>query len=252
MICKELQNLLYSARIDELDMAEREILQRHLAECESCAAVFHIISNADRLLTRIKETTPRIRNEELLTKSILAEISSKKTPAAEAYMNSSLDRLYGFFSMKIVRFASVLVLLFCGMTYVCMEYNDTKAIVNLEQRLGNQSISNHAGVFYQGMNILNFLHDLYNLSNGNASSVELTKTLVLVKKVDLNALLKDYKTLDEASKLRIHAMCDEYIKEDSSLPLGFDKNREETAALRSEIKRLKTELERSNNIKERP
>ena len=221
-------------------------------ECDSCAAVFRQVSNADRFLIRIKETAPRIPNEEVLTGSIIAAIAGSKRQAANAHAGTILDRLQDIFILKAARFACALVLLFSGTTYMCMEYNDTKAIVNLEQRLGNQSISNHADVFYQGMNMLDFLHNLYMLSNGNASSVELTKTLVLVKKADLNALLKDYKSLDEASKLRIHTMCDEYIKEDSSLPLGFGKNQEETAALRSEIIRLKMELERSNNTKERP
>ncbi len=203
-------------------------------------------------MTRIKETTPRIRNEESLTQSIISAIRTDKKPVSDSRANDILDRLRDIFSLRVARFACALVLLFCGMTYVCMEYNDTKAIIDLEQRLGNQSISNHADVFYQGMNILNFLHNLYNLSNGNASSVELTKTLVLVKKADLNALLKDYKTLDEASKTRLNAMYDKYIETEPSFLPGSEKNREETAALRSEIKRLKMELERSNNTKERP
>ena len=160
----------------------------------------------------------------MLTGSIIAAIAGSKRQAANARAGTILDRLKDVFILKAARFACALVLLFCGMTYMFMEYNDTKAIVNLEQRMGNQSISNHADVFYQGMNMLDFLHDLYNLSNGNTSSVELTKTLVLMKKADLQALLKDYKTLDEASKVRLNAMYDEYIKEEPPILPGSEKN----------------------------
>ena len=252
MTCKELQNLLYSARIDEFNPTDFEFLKHHLAECESCAAVFYKVSNAERILTRIKETVPRIPDEEALTESIIAAIAGFKRQTADVRANTFFDRLYDVFSMKVVRLACALVFLFCIISYMTMEYNDAKAIVGLERRMGNQSVSNRAGIFYQDMNILDFLHGLYMLSNGNISSVELTKTLVLIKKADLQNLLKDYKALDEASKVRLHAMCDKYIKEEPSLLPGSEKNREEAAALRSEIKRLKMELERSINTKGRP
>jgi hypothetical protein len=249
MTCKELQNLLYSARIDEFNPTDLEFLKHHLAECESCAAVFYKVSNADRILTRIKETVPRIPDEEALTESIIAAIAGFKRHSADVPF---FDRLYDVFSMKVVRTACTLVFLFCIISYMSMEYNDAKAIVGLEQRMGNQSISSRAGVFYQDMNIPDFLHGLYMLSNGTISSIELTKTLVLIKKADLQNLLKDYKALDEASKVRLNAMYDEYIKEEPSLPYGSKINSVEAAALQNEIKRLKMELERRNNTKERP
>jgi ABC-type Mn2+/Zn2+ transport system ATPase subunit len=126
-----------------------------------------------------------------------------------------------------------------------MEYNDTKAIVSLEQRLGKKSELNRAYIFQQEINALNFLSDLYNLSNGSTSSVELTNTLVLMKKADLNALIKGYKTLDEASRTRLNEMWDKYRKEESSI-IVTEKNREEISALRNEIERLKKELQQSN------
>ena len=252
MTCKELQNLLYSARIDEFNPTDFEFLKHHLAECESCAAVFYKVSNAERILTRIKETVPRIPDEEALTESIIAAIAGFKRQTADVRSNTFFDRLYDVCSMKVVRIACTLVFLFCIISYMTMEYNDAKAIVGLEQRMGNQSVSNRAGVFYQDMNILDFLHGLYMLSNGTISSVELTKTLVLIKKADLQNLLKDYKTLDEASKVRLNAMYAEYIKEEPSLPFCSKNNSVEAAALQNEIKRLRMELERSNKTKERP
>jgi hypothetical protein len=245
MTCKELQQLLYSARIEDFDPAEREFLKKHLADCETCKTIFQEVSNADRILDRIKEATPLIRNEHALTESIIAAIVSDERSLADFSANKFLDRLNDIFSIKSVRFACGIVILLCGMTYVFMEYNDTKVIVNLEQRLGKKTEYNRAVIFQQEINVLNFLRDLYNLSNGSTSSVELTNTLVLMKKADLQALLKGYKTLDEASRARLDEIWDKYKKEESSVIVS-EKNRKEITALRNEIERLKKELEQSN------
>jgi ABC-type Mn2+/Zn2+ transport system ATPase subunit len=122
--------------------------------------------------------------------------------------------------------------------------------VSLEQRLGKKSEMNSADIFKQEISVLNFLHDLYKLSNGSASSVELTNTLVLIKKTDLQVLLNRYKSLDETSRTRVDEIWEKYKKEESSI-VGSEKNREETTTLRNEIKRLKKELERSNQTKGR-
>jgi len=245
MTCKELQRLLYSTRIEDFDPVDRDFLKKHLADCETCKTIFQEVSKADRILDRIKEATPRIRNEQAMTESIIAAIVSEKKAVADAGTNTFLDRLSDIFSMDIIRFACSIILLLCGMTYVFMEYNDTKAIVSLEQRLGKKSELNRAYIFQQEINALNFLSDLYNLSNGSTSSVELTNTLVLMKKADLNALLKGYKTLDEASRTHLNEMWDKYRKEESSI-IVTKKNREEITALRNEIERLKKELQQSN------
>jgi hypothetical protein len=250
MTCKELQQLLYSARIEDFDPAEREFLKKHLADCETCKTIFQEVTKADRILARIKEATPRIRNEHALTESIIAAIVRNERSMADVSANKFLDRLINIFSIKSVRFACGIVILLCGMTYVFMEYNDTKVIVNLEQRLGKKTEYNRAVIFQQEINILNFLRDLYNLSNGSTSSVELTNTLVLMKKADLQALLKGYKTLDEASRERLDEIWDKYKKEESSIIVS-EKNRKEITALRSEIERLKKELEQSNNKEKR-
>ncbi|MCX6122567.1 MAG: hypothetical protein NTX44_13240 [Ignavibacteriales bacterium] len=245
MTCKELQRLLYSTRIEDFDPVDRNFLKKHLADCETCKTIFREVSKADRILDRIKEATPRIRNEQAMTESIIAAIVSEKKWVADADTNTFLDRLSDIFSMEIIRFACSIILLLCGMTYVFMEYNDTKAIVSLEQRLGKKSEMNRAYIFQQEINVLNFLSDLYNLSNGSTSSVELTNTLVLMKKTDLNALLKGYRTLDKASQTRLNEMWDKYRKEESSI-IVTEKNRVEITALRNEIERLKKELQQSN------
>ena len=245
MTCQELQQLLYSARIEDFDPAEREFLKKHLADCEACKQIFQEVSKADRIVKNIKEATPLIRNERALAESIINAIVINKRSMADAGTNTFLDRLNEIFSKKIIRFACGLVILLCGMIYLFMEYNDTKAIVSLEQRLGKKGEFNRANIFQQEINILNLLHDLYNLSNGSTSSVELTNTLVLMKKADLQTLLKGYKTLDETSRARLDEIWKKYNKEESSV-IGSENNQVEINALRNEIEQLKKELEQGN------
>jgi hypothetical protein len=66
-----------------------------------------------------------------------------------------------------------------------------------------------------------------------------------MKKADLQALLKGYKTIDEASRVRLDEIWDKYKKEESSVIVS-GKNRKEISALRNEVERLKKELEQSN------
>jgi hypothetical protein len=244
MTCKELQQLLYSARMEDFDPAEKEFLKKHLVDCETCKQIFQQVSKADRILERIREAKPLIRNEHALTDSIITAIVRDKRSTVDVNANNYLDRLINIFSMKAVRFACSVLILLSGMTYVFMEYNDTKAIVSLEQRMGKKIEFNRAYIFQQEINGLNFLHNLYNLSNGSTSSVELTNTLVLMKKEDLQSLLKGYKTLDEASQAHLDEIWDKYEKNESSVIVS-EKNRKEITALRNEIERLKKELEQS-------
>lgn len=245
MKCKELQQLLYSARLEDLDPVEREFLKKHLVDCRTCNMIFQEISKADRVLERIKQTPPHIRNEHALSESIIAAIVDSKRSVADAGLNSLLDRLNDIFSMQVVRFACGIIILLCGMSFVFLEYNDTKAIVSLEQKFGKKSESNHAYIFQQEINVINFLNNLYNLSNGRTSSVELTNTLILIKKADLQLLLKGYETLDEGSRARLDEIWNKYKKEESSIIVSKE-NREEITALRNEIDRLRKELEQSN------
>jgi hypothetical protein len=242
MTCRELRQLLYSARIEDFDPAEREFLEKHLSDCDACKTIFQEVSKADQILERIKETTPRIRNERALTESIVGAIISGK----KSTTNIFFDCLSDIFSMSSIRFACSLVILLCGMTYVFMEYNDIKAIVSLEQRLGGKSEFNSADIFRQEINVIKFLHDLYYLSNGSISSMDLTNTLVIMKKADLKTLLNGYKTLDKASRSHLDQIWDKYRKDESSV-IGSENNREEINALRSEIDQLKKELKQSNH-----
>jgi len=238
-------------KIDELNPSERESFLKHLADCQECAAAFQKISEADRILDRLKEATPRLQNEQALTESIISAILSGMNSPSEIQAQTFLDRLIDIFNIKIIRFACAVVILLCGMTYVVMEYNDTKTIVSLEQGLGTKNAVNRAYIFQQEVNILNFLNKLYDLSKGTTSSVELTNTLIIMKKSDLHTLLKGYETLDEASRKQLDEIWSKYKEEKPSV-LSNQNNQEEIAALRNEIERLKRELDQYTHKKELP
>lgn len=243
MTCKELQQLLYSARIEDFDPAEREFLKKHITDCETCKTISQEVSKANLILDKIKKATPRIRNEQTLTDSILTAIVNKRQVEKT---NTFLDRLSDVFSIQVVRFACCAVILFCGMMYLFMEYNDTKEIVSLEQRLGLQHNFSRASITLPGVNVPDFLYDFYELSNGSKAYIELTNKLILMKKEDLRLLLNNYKTLDEASRKRLDEMQEQFLK-DRYLKFSSAEKDEELKKLRNEIERLKKELERSNH-----
>ncbi len=245
MTCKELQRLLYSARIEDFDPAEREFLKKHLADCETCKTIFQEVSKADRILARIKEAAPRIRNEHALTEFIIDAIVSGERPTADVGTNTFLDSLMNIFSMKAVRLTCSIMILLCGMTYLFMEYSDMKEIVSLEQRLGIQHDFSRASIVLPGVNVPGFLYDFYELSDGSRNYIELTNKLILMKKEDLQTLLKDYKTLDESSRKRLDEMQNQFL-EDEYLKLSSTNKNQEIKKLQNEIKRLKKELEQSN------
>ena len=242
MKCAEFQRLICSTKTDELQPSEKEFLANHLARCPSCAAVYTKISEADQVLSRLKEAIPRIRNEQALTESILSAMTRRKTSSAIP-PPSFLEYLLDAFNRKYVRVACVLVVFLSGMSYLAMEYNDATALVNLEQRLGNNTNVHYASLLRQEINIIHFLQGLYQFSTGANSSVELTNTLVLMKKTDLRTLLQGYETLDGASQKRLMELWNDYKEKEPSF-LSNQNNREEIIALRKEIRRLQKELDR--------
>jgi hypothetical protein len=249
MTCNELQQILYSAKIDEVRPAERESIENHLANCKECAAFYQSILDADRILLRMKDVPLRMRDERAMRESILTAIGSRSKSGHGAQTQPFLDELIELFSIKSVRFACATIILLCGMAYVLMDYNDTKAIVSLEQRYGRKNEVNHAFLFQQEMNTLKFVNELYGLFTGTTSTVELTNTLILIKKADLFSLMKGYQILDKSSQDRLNEIWKNY-KEEESLKVSARDTREELTALRNEIERLKRELERSTHKKE--
>jgi hypothetical protein len=246
MTCRKFQKTLYSAKIDELDPAEVVSLEKHIASCEACRIVFEKVSNADRMLAGVKSAVPRIQNEQALTDSILTSIM-KGEAQKSIVANTFLDRLSSVFCIGAVRFACCVVILFCGVTYLFLEYQDMKAIVNLEQRLGKQVDISQASIILSGNNVLRFLYDYYKLSSGSTSYVEITNKLILMKKNDLLVLMNNYQKLDKTLRVQLDEIQGEYLKE-KAIGFGSSTHREEINALQKEIERLKKELEKINHM----
>jgi len=246
MTCKKIQNILFSAKTEELDPVERALLEKHLASCENCRAVFENVSHADRILSKVKAAVPRIRNEHALTESILASLLKEGNTEKPSMANIFFDHLGDIFCKRTVRFACSAMILFCGLTYVVMEYQDMKAIVNLEHQLGKQVDLSQASIILPGNNVLRFLYEYYKLSNGSTSYVEITNRLILMKKKDLLAFMNEYQKLDKSTRSQLDEIKSEYLKE-NSLALGTITQREEVSALQKEIERLKSELEKMNH-----
>ena len=249
MTCNKLQNILYSAKTDELDPAEIAWIKKHLAGCEECSAVFKMVSSADQILAKVKAAAPRIRNEQALTESILASIIERAKTYKSSVANKFLDCLSNLFCKRTVRFACCVVILLCGMAYVLMEYQDMRAIVNLEQSLGKQVDLSQASVILPGNTVLRFLYDYFKLSNGSTSYVEITNKLLLIKKKDLLALLNNYQKLDKTSRAQWDEIRSEYLK-DKTIKFSSLTHRDEINALEKEIERLKKELEKINHEEE--
>jgi hypothetical protein len=249
MTCNEIQRTLFSEKIDELDPRDIEILKNHIIRCYDCRVIFEKVLKANRILLKVKAVTPHIRNEQALTDSILMSIMKEGEAKRSLEANTFLDRLSTVFCRKTIRFACCFIILFFGMMYSFMEYQDMKSIVNLEQRLGKQVDISQATNVLPVNNALRFLYDYYKLSNGSTSYVEITNKLVLMKKENVLALLNNYKELDGTSQSQLNEMRNEYLKEKIA---EFDPStrRREIQALQKEIERLKKELEIINRMEE--
>jgi hypothetical protein len=152
-----------------------------------------------------------------------------------------------YLSTRTVRFALGFVLMLTTLSFISMEYGDTKQIVSLEQKLSDRWNQNlvYSGVI-QEEGVLKFFYDAYKLFNGKSSYMEITKELVLMKKEDLHALFVEYGKLDDATKVRLDEMRIQFLNDSSSVHSpGF--NNKEIIILRKNVEKLTKELEQRNN-----
>jgi len=75
MTCTELQDLLYSIKIDELNPSEENRSETPCRLPGMCRRISENIK-ADRVLSRLKDAPPRVQNEQALTESIISAIVS--------------------------------------------------------------------------------------------------------------------------------------------------------------------------------
>lgn len=242
MNCKEVEQFLYSSKKDEINSARWALIDEHIKQCYRCRIIHENILKADSFLDLMRKPVHQFDNEEGLTRSIMEKISSKNYSDSRTI----LDYFIGIISTRSVKFALALLLLLCTLSFVYMEYSDTKQIISLEQKIGgrwNQKMI-YSGVIQEEEGVLKFFYDAYKLLNGKSSFMEINRELVLMKKNDLRALLDDYNKLDEATKARLHDMRSRFLTDTSAVrSSGFSSK--ETKYLRQEIERLNKELEES-------
>ena len=242
--CKNIQRILISERFDLYDSEEQKLIEHHLENCADCKAILEKVKKADGVIDRIKKPILSFSNEEDLTNSIMAQIRKEKY---QTNINP-FDSLMDFLSNQSVRFALGFVLILVTLSFISMEYTDTKQIVSLEQKMGdrwNQKLI-YSGVIQQEEDLLKFFYDTYKLINGKSSYLEISKELVLIKKEDLRAFFNDYNKLDDATKIRLNEMRIQFLKDTSSVLLPGIVDYEKQS-LRKEVERLTEELERRTN-----
>jgi|GEM_PF-2278124 len=245
MNCNQIQKIIYSTKSDELSPAQEEIIKTHIAKCAECKDVFEKVQHADEILSRIKNQIPVLTNEEELTRSIVERINSKENFSPRGNVETFWNYLIELVSARTARLAFGLVLLFCVLSYTYMEYNDTKKIMNLEQKIDSRWNKNftYASILQQENGLLNFLSNVYKFSEGSTSYLKLSKDWVVLKKEDLQALFNDYNKLDEATRKRLNEIRNQLPITVSS---KFDSavNDNEINSLRKEVERLNKELEK--------
>jgi hypothetical protein len=242
--CKQAQRIMFSSQQRECDSEEWSLIQQHVQNCVECKSAFEELKKADSILGRIKTPILTFSNEEELTKSIIMKINDETYSDSVSY----LDFLIDFVSTRTVKFALGFVLILTTLSFTYMEYNDTKQIVSLEQKIGNRWNQKliYSSVIQEEEGVLKFFYDAYKLFNGKSSYLEINKELVLMKKEDLRALFDDYSKLDEVTKVRLDEMRIQFFRDTSSVrSSGFSNNK--IISLRKEIERLTKELEQSIN-----
>lgn len=242
MNCAEIQQLLYRSEKERENSENWTSVLNHINKCTECGKVYNNILNADALLDKLKNANPRFIFEDSLAASIMEVIEKEKHPDTV----NVFDYLIEFSSHRTVKMAFGLLLMFCTLSFIYMEYSDTKQIVALEQKIGtrwNQS-QVYAGVVSQEESIFKFFYDTYKLFDGKSSYLEINKELILMRKQDLRALFEEYNKLDGATKLRLNEMRNQLLGNDSSLRRP-ELNANEIIALRMEVERLSQELKSS-------
>lgn len=246
MICKEIQQILYTERIDELDASRRKDVEQHLSACTACSDVLKNVLKADGVIAGIRDAVPTIKDPKKLTASIISAVT--KTPGfqqREFAMSPErlLDHLAAFFSKPAVRFACNFVLLVCGLSYTILEYNDTKAIALLEHKLGRVGKYSpiEAHTFTEQEIIVQLVDDLYKFAQNNISYEALVDRLGLMSNEDRDALMEKYRNLDEPVRARLDKLQSHFLAEKST-DMSAPRRAEEVNALRQEIQEFRKAL----------
>ena len=240
--CTEVEGIISSSRLDEVDPARLNEIQLHLNGCALCRNRFETAMKTDAVIDKLARSLPSFPDEEKVARAIINRIKDVPVPKT----GGILDDLIKFVSGGAVRFALGAILIFAAASFFYMEYSDTGKIISLEEKMSGKwgGNLNYSTVFKQEADFLNFIYKFYELADGRTSYMELNSELILMKKSHLRALFEDYEKFDEPAKFRLERMRSNLLQHLSKeASAGFKKN--ELNYLRGEVERLKKELEES-------
>ncbi|MBI5729789.1 MAG: zf-HC2 domain-containing protein [Ignavibacteriales bacterium] len=244
MNCRQIEELIFSKRLDELTPAEKSIIEKHISSCHDCKSIYESVQRAESVLVKMKIQQPILDNEEILVDSIMQKVNSKSSN--QKYENEFyfFEKLILFVSQKSVRYALTAILFIMVSLYMFEEYSAVKNITQLENQLNNtaQVIETKAEIISFDNEILKFFYDAYKFARGNSSYVKLSKDWLLVNKEDLKNLLLDYEKLDEHTKTKIKSLQNELLNQKDLIFSETETGKMKTLQL--EIERLNSELQK--------
>ncbi|MCX6174889.1 MAG: hypothetical protein NTZ27_09080 [Ignavibacteriales bacterium] len=244
MDCRQVEELIFSKRLDELTMAEKSLIEKHISSCYECKSIYESVQRAESVLIKMKTQHPSLDNEEILIDSIMRKINNKSLILKHANEFYFFEKLILFVSLKPVRYALTAILFIMVSLYMFEEYSAIKNITHLESQLNNTAQVNNskAEIISFDNDMLKFFYDTYKFASGNSSYVKLSKDLLLVNKKDLRNLLLDYEKLDEPTKTKIKSLQSELLNQKDLIFSETETGKMKTLQL--EIERLNSELQK--------
>ncbi|MFA5805953.1 MAG: zf-HC2 domain-containing protein [Melioribacteraceae bacterium] len=244
MNCRQIEELIFSKRLDELTPAEKSIIEKHISSCHECKSIYKSIQKAESVLVKMNTQQPILDNEEFLIDSIMRKVNSKSSNQKYENVFYSFEKLILFVSQKSVRYALTAILFIVVSLYMFEEYSAVKNITQLESQLNNTAQVNNskAEIISFDNDMLKFFYDTYKFASGNSSYVKLSKDLLLVNKKDLRNLLLDYEKLDEPTKTKIKLLQSELLNQKEIIFSESETGKMKTLQL--EIERLNSELQK--------
>jgi hypothetical protein len=245
MNCKEVQNILYEKKPEELTAKEKKRFLDHIEKCNDCKLLVEKNKTADNILDIIIEYKPALAEPELMLQNITQSIELLERQKQNK--TGIFDRILGYVENPKLRFslAAFLFLILAG--YFIQEFSAVSNIVELEKRFNRLSSQNfqRSQIIPQDFGAFGLIYKLYKFVNNDSDYVEISKNVVLIKKDQLQALFASYENLDEAQKQKINALKKELFGDQNIIPgpgifsgqnISIDKSKFETA-----VKKLKAE-----------
>jgi hypothetical protein len=202
MKCSEINNLLY-LKDDELSPLELEEAKEHLAYCTKCAEEFARITKTYELVSKVKESSPFLCNEEEFTNSVMTSIEGRIQPDVQSFTNRLLDKVSLIFLNSAVRAAAFSIIILIVSTFLVQQYLVFRNVSNLENKIAFTGTTqlNNASAGFNELKVIKLTAGLISLIKGDELYADLSGRLILADKSKLNELLTLYSDLQNYRKL---------------------------------------------------